>query len=154
MSTSESDNLIIDDNSLQQKEEVIKEIIIDENDREGSKWIVVQDIDHKKYNELLHEIECLKSMIIDLHTILLLQNEGVDKSNNNILFIKEKINSVNCDINAMKTSQEKQSRFGYIRDYVFPAIGMVTVNYPIFWLAGPKTGIMASTLGYMLWKFT
>lgn len=146
MSTLESDNLTIDK----------KEMVTIDNEciRDENKWIVVQDIDPKKYNELLHEIESLKSMIIDLHSIVLLQNEGVDKSNNNIMFIKEKINSVNCDINSMKTSQQNQSKFGYIRDYVFPTIGMITVNYPVFWILGPKTGMIASTLSYMLWKFT
>lgn len=132
--------------------EIGEKIENEKNEDEKGEWITIQD--HKKYNELLGEIESLKSMIIDLHTVITLQNEGFEHSNNNISVIKEKINSINCDINTMKSSQEKQTKFGYIRDYIFPTIGMITVNYPIFWILGPKSGIIASTLSYALWKFT
>lgn len=132
------------ENSIGKEIDIIGEI--DEN-----KWIVMGD--NKKYNELLHEIESLKTMIIDLHTIIVLQNEGVDKSSSNIMVIKDKINGLNKTIDTMKSSQENQTKYGYIRDYVFPAISMITVNYPIFWVLGPKTGMIASTLSYMIWKF-
>ncbi len=69
-----------------------------------------------------------------------------------MMCVKEKVERVNSELTNMKESQIKASRFGYIRDYIFPAIGMATVNYPIFWLMGPKTGMIASTVGYMLWK--
>ena len=78
-----SDNLIIDNiSSLEQKDEATKQevVIIDENDelnKEENKWIVVQDMDPKKYNELLREIESLKSMIIDLHTINYLETISI-----------------------------------------------------------------------------
>ena len=140
-------NSLIEDKLLQLND--------DENNDDEKKWIIVhQDIDPKKYNELLREIESLKSIILDIHHVVSVQSEGVDKVSNIISSTKNTIDKVNKELNDMKDAQISSSRFGCIKDYVFPVIGMISVNYPVFWLMGPKTGMIASTLSYMIWKFS
>ena len=115
---------------------------------EDPNWVVVDD----KYNNLLREIELIKSVIIEVHRSSAIQSEGVDRLLGTIDKLKDNIDSTNKEVQDIKEANISSTRFGYIRDYIFPAIGILGVNYPLFLLAGPKLGLMMSTIGYVLLK--
>lgn len=136
----------------------LEELIVLEDPENNKKHVrLVSDIpdekeDPDKYVELLREIDSLKSIIIDLHSTVVLQSDGVDRINEKVGLITDKVIDINNDISDMKDSQNSQRRYGYFRDYVLPLIGTIGVNYPIFWFMGPKAGILASTASYLICK--
>lgn len=132
----------------------VEEIVIkDSEGNDYTQWILMQkNVENKKYNEISKELESLKSMIIELHTIVNNQNENIENTYTGIEKIREKIKSVDSDLVEIKNHQTMTSRFDYIKDYIFPVFGITTINYPIFWMFGPKTGMISSALSYMLWR--
>lgn len=126
----------------------LNEVVFEKDeDEHKEKWIVVD-----KHDEILKEMEMLKSMMVDLHQIIHLQSEGVNKITDTIETINDRVQKVDNELHSIKDSQVNSTRFGYIRDYVFPIVGAASLNYPIFWVFGPKTGMIASTLSYLMWK--
>lgn len=122
------------------------------DDQKEDKIADDKDINKDSYNQLLQEISSLKTIVVDLHHIIQLQSETIDKVNNKIETTIDKIENVNMEIIDMKECQNNSAKFGYVKDYIIPTIGMISVNYPVYWLLGPKTGIIASTVSYMVWK--
>ena len=112
---------------------------------------IVEDTHVINNNQLLREIEILKNMILDLNTKLSEQNDVMEKLDDSTIVIIDKVVSINNELETMKDERISQSRFTYIKDYILPTIGLAVLNTPIFWLMGPKAGLMSSAI-YLMYK--
>lgn len=138
-------------------EEQLQDIqVLDEDDeftqpKEGDerKWIIVREvIDYKRHNELLKEVEYLKGMVIEMHRLMITQNENVNRLGDNIDKMNESVIFVSKEISSIKGSKTYSS-YSYIKNYLFPALRLAGTYTPFIMLMSSKTGIASSVLSFL-----
>jgi hypothetical protein len=113
-----------------------------------------QEIDKSEEHslqEILKELHLLKKIAIDMNQYLNIQNEELSSLKNTIQNIEQKVDSANDDIEIIKQMEIDNARVNYFKEYILPA-GIISLNYPIFWLFGPKGGVVSSLISLFLLK--
>lgn len=121
---------------------------------DDKKWIIVHDrIDPKQFNDLLKEVEYLKSMVIEMHRLMVTQNENISrigdnvgKMNENMVFVSKEIGFIRGGTNI------NLGKYTYVKDYLFPALRIAGTYTPFLMILTAKTGIASTTLSFLFSK--
>ncbi|MDD4930708.1 MAG: hypothetical protein PHG66_00950 [Candidatus Colwellbacteria bacterium] len=154
MSTNEcvsNEQLLIDHTEI----EVLDEIddLDDSNTGDERKWLIVNEvIDHKRHCDLLKEVEYLKSMVIDMHKLMVIQNENVNRLGDNVDKMNESMILVSNEISTIKGVKIPYSKYSYIKDYLFPVLRLAGTYTPFIMLMSAKTGIASSVLSFLFFR--
>jgi len=123
------------------------------DDTDVKKWIIVQDrFDHKQYTSLLQEVEYLKGMVVEMHKLMMIQGENVERIGSNVDSMNASVIFVSREISLMKNSKVTQSKLAYLRDYLVPTLRLAGTYTPILMLMASKAGFTMSTLSYLFFK--
>jgi len=124
-----------------------------QKESDDKKWLVVNEmIDHKRHNDLLKEVEYLKNMVIDMHKLMVMQNENIHRLGDSVGKMNESVILVSKDISVMKCIKIPYNKYSYIKDYLFPALRLAGTYTPFIVLLAAKTGIASSTLSFLFFR--
>lgn len=115
----------------------------DIDDTNDDQWLIVKD-DPKKYNDLIKEVEYLKLMVIDMHKLMVVQNENVNRLGDTV----DKMNE-NVSIYSRGILKESSDTYAYIKTYLFPALKLAGTYTPLIMLLTTKTGLASSTISFI-----
>lgn len=113
----------------------------------------VEIVKIERYKELLQELVQLKEIVTDLNTIVTTQNESINKVVERVDNVKTTVEGVDKELNDMKKAADKSSKFQFVTNYIIPGLTIAATYSPVFYLAGPKVGFMASATTYLFFKF-
>ena len=142
---------------LHEKEEEQLEVCDEMDDflspsKDEKKWLIVNNsIDPKKYNDLLHEVESLKSIIIEMHKLMMIQNENISKIGDNIDRMDVNMEFVTKELLILRDSRES-NKYSLLRDYLFPALKVAGTYTPFLMVLSSKTGMTYSMVCFLLSK--
>lgn len=126
-----------------------EEDFINPNEGSEKKWLMVRDdVDYKKHNELLKEVEYLKNIVIEMHRLMITQNETINKVGDNVDKMNESMIFVSKEINSIK-NKPSYNKYSYVKDYLFPALKLAGTYTPFLMLMSAKTGIASSVLSFL-----
>jgi len=117
------------------------------NDDSNSK-----DINTKKLNEILKEIDSIKHLMIDLNTVVQSQGENINIINESIHEQKEITFNTYKELQSIKDMNDNKGKLYYLQNYVIPAIGMLGLNIPLTAVFGVKTAVIMSSGVYSFYK--
>jgi glycerol-3-phosphate responsive antiterminator len=86
-----------------------------------------------------------------MNQYLTIQNEELLSLKNTIQVIEQKVDDATDDIEVIKQMEIDEIKSNYFKDYILP-LGIISVNYPIFWLFGVKGGAISSMISIFLLK--
>ena len=122
-------------------------------DGDEKKWIIVNDvIDHKRHCDLLKEVEYLKSMVIEMHKLMMTQNENVNRLGDNVDKMNESMILVSKEIGNIKSAKIPYTKYTYMKDYLFPVLRIAGTYTPFIMLLSAKTGIASSILSFLFFR--
>jgi hypothetical protein len=112
-----------------------------ENEDDENKWVIIKDgDDYKRHTELIREVENLKSIVIEMHKMMIDQNENISKIGENMELMKS-------------FRGNYRGKYCYIRDYLFPALRIAGAYTPFIVLLSTKTGIASSVIRFLFSRF-
>jgi phosphomevalonate kinase len=104
------------------------------------------------YTELLKQMNDLKSIIIDLNTVIHSQDELIVNSSDNLQHLNLKIRDITCKLESI----DDKNQVGMLRsifDNIVTLTGVLSVNTPILIAFGLKTGIVTIPFTYLFYKY-
>ena len=111
----------------------------------------LKENDEHSLDEILKELYMLKKIAIDINQYLNIQTDELSSLKDTIQNIEKKVDHANEDIEIIKQMEIDEIRTNYFKEYILP-IGIISLNYPVFWLFGPKGGIVSSVVSLFLLK--
>jgi hypothetical protein len=114
--------------------------------------IVVPTEDDRKYHSILRELEGLKSIVIQMNTLLQTQNESITNNLDHSTQLNDQLKALNDQISGLK-SQMQPSRWRYLRDYFFPLCSLMGLNMPVLLVFGLKTGLISLPFSWLICKY-
>ena len=116
-----------------------------EDDQNDDQWLIIKE-DPKKYNDLIKEVEYLKTMVIDMHKLMVIQNENVNRLGTTVDKMNDNVSSIHSRNILLK---ESGGTYTYMKTYLFPVVKLAGTYSPLIMLLTAKTGLASSTVSFI-----